>query len=141
MPRRSSASTRSSAPAPSRNLPAHQPQAPPPQIVMQPAQKQPGLFAQMATTAAGVAVGSAVGHTIGAAITGGIGGSGSQQAPAPVQQQAPQQYQQQAPQQQQNPCWQQLQQFLECSSNQADLSLCQGFNDALRDCKTRYGVY
>lgn len=32
--------------------------------------RQPGLFAQMAATAGGVAVGSAVGHTIGAAMTG-----------------------------------------------------------------------
>lgn len=37
---------------------------------MAPAGRQPGLFAQMAATAGGVAVGSAVGHTIGAAITG-----------------------------------------------------------------------
>jgi len=35
------------------------------------APKQPGMFAQMATTAAGVAVGSAVGHTLGHAMTGG----------------------------------------------------------------------
>ena len=40
-------------------------------MVMQQTPKQPGLFAQMATTAAGVAVGSTVGHVIGAAITGG----------------------------------------------------------------------
>lgn len=46
-------------------------------------QRQPGLFAQMASTAAGVAVGSAVGHTIGAGLTGMFGGSSS----APVEQQ------------------------------------------------------
>ncbi|QLQ82192.1 hypothetical protein HG537_0G04470 [Torulaspora globosa] len=47
--------------------------------------KQPGLFAQMASTAAGVAVGSAVGHTIGAGLTGMF--SGSDSAPAEQQQQ------------------------------------------------------
>lgn len=47
--------------------------------------KQPGMFAQMASTAAGVAVGSAVGHTLGAGLTGMFSGSGS--APAEQQQQ------------------------------------------------------
>ncbi|VEU20301.1 DEKNAAC101131 [Brettanomyces naardenensis] len=41
----------------------------------------PGLFGQMASTAAGVAVGSAVGHTLGAGLTGLFGGK-SEQAPA-----------------------------------------------------------
>jgi hypothetical protein len=108
-------------------------------MVQQPVQKQPGMFAQMATTAAGVAVGSTVGHVIGAAITGG----GSHSAPAPAapqeQQYQPQQQQQQQ-QYQQNPCWQQMQQFMECSTNQSDISLCQGFNDAFKDCKLRYGI-
>lgn len=45
------------------------------------APRQPGLMAQMATTAAGVAVGSAVGHTLGHAMTGGFGG-GSNSEPA-----------------------------------------------------------
>lgn len=54
------------------------------------APQQPGLFAQMASTAAGVAVGSAVGHTIGAGISGLFGNSSSntpsetQQAVAPA---------------------------------------------------------
>ena len=50
------------------------------------APQQPGLFAQMATTAAGVAVGSAVGHTLGAGISSMFGGSSS--APAEPAQQA-----------------------------------------------------
>ncbi|CAI4995541.1 AVN_HP_G0039200.mRNA.1.CDS.1 [Saccharomyces cerevisiae] len=33
--------------------------------------RQPGMFAQMASTAAGVAVGSTIGHTLGAANTSG----------------------------------------------------------------------
>lgn len=50
------------APAPHRpmsTMPAHPPPAAPP-APMQAAPRQPGMFAQMATTAAGVAVGSAV---------------------------------------------------------------------------------
>merc|ERR1711890_196038 len=47
-------------------------------------QRQPGLFGQMASTAAGVAVGSTIGHTLGAGITGMFGGRS--EAP-PVQQQ------------------------------------------------------
>jgi hypothetical protein len=109
-------------------------------MVAQQAPKQPGLFAQMATTAAGVAVGSTVGHVLSGAILGG--GSNNAPAQAPVQQQQPPQQQYQQPQQQQqNPCWQQMQQFLDCSSNQSELSYCQGFNDALRECKSRYGLY
>lgn len=54
----------------------------PPSAVGAPAAapRQPGMFAQMATTAAGVAVGSAVGHTIGHAMTGGFGGGHSEPA-------------------------------------------------------------
>lgn len=63
--------------------------APPPGYSAAHPQQQsssPGLFGQMASTAAGVAVGSTIGHTLGAGITGLFGGSSS--APAePVQQQ------------------------------------------------------
>lgn len=136
MPRRS-AGGRSSSPAPSRHVPAPAPPPPQPVMVVQPAQRQPGLMAQMATTAGGVAIGSVVGH----AITGAFSG-GSNQQPQQQQQQAqpaavPQQQQQQY---NQNPCFQQLQQFMECTQNQSDLSMCQGFNDALKDCKLRYGM-
>nr|KAF6440115.1 coiled-coil-helix-coiled-coil-helix domain containing 2 [Rousettus aegyptiacus] len=63
-------------PAPTTQLPA----AAPPSAVGSPAAvpRQPGLMAQMATTAAGVAVGSAVGHTLGHAITGGFSGSNNE---------------------------------------------------------------
>lgn len=141
MPRRSSASPRSS-PAPSRHVPAPAPApAPPAPVYMQAPTKQPGLFAQMAATAGGVAVGSAVGHTVGAALTGAFSGGSRDQ---PVQQQAQQPVQQyQPPAQQQNyqnPCFEQLQQFLECTQKSSDISMCQGFNDALKDCKLRYGM-
>lgn len=64
--------------------PSHAPapmQAPPSAVgAPAAAPRQPGMFAQMATTAAGVAVGSAVGHTLGHAMTGGFGGGSSEPA-------------------------------------------------------------
>lgn len=68
-----------SAPAPSH---APVPMQAPPSAVGVPAAapRQPGMFAQMATTAAGVAVGSAVGHTIGHAMTGAFSGGHSEPA-------------------------------------------------------------
>lgn len=72
------------------------------------------------------------GHTIGHAMTG----SGGQQAPveqyqAPAGQQPQQQYN--------NPCQFELDQFIECSKNQSDLSICYGFNEALKECRIRFG--
>ncbi|KAF9363188.1 hypothetical protein BGX34_004692 [Mortierella sp. NVP85] len=84
--------------APPRQAPPPPPQqmtAPPPSAMAHPPPQQPGLMAQMASTAAGVAVGSAVGHTIGAGISSMFsGGSGSEPA-QPQQQSAPQQQYQQ----------------------------------------------
>uniref|UniRef100_A0A6B0USF8 Putative coiled-coil-helix-coiled-coil-helix domain-containing protein 2 mitochondrial n=1 Tax=Ixodes ricinus TaxID=34613 RepID=A0A6B0USF8_IXORI len=108
-------------------------QAHPPATV---APQQPGMFAQMATTAAGVAVGSAVGHTIGHALTGGVGGGGEVAAVAP----APVQQQQQPQQQLSGACQYELKQFLECAQNQHDISLCEGFNQVLKECRLQNGV-
>lgn len=135
-----------SAPAPSRNLPARAPApAPPAHVQTAPAPSQgPGLFGQMAATAGGVAVGSAIGHTVGHAVTGLFSGGGSSEAP--VQQAPPQQLQQQPPQQygyraspleNDGPCGWEIKQFLECAATQSDLSLCQGFNEAMQQCKIR----
>ncbi|KAG0128462.1 hypothetical protein HOY82DRAFT_611659 [Tuber indicum] len=44
--------------------------------------QSPGLFGQMASTAAGVAVGSTVGHMVGAGISGLFGGSSAPEQPA-----------------------------------------------------------
>jgi hypothetical protein len=98
----------------------------------------------MATTAAGVAVGSAVGHVAGAAITGAMGGGRdhSEAAPAPVQQAA----QPAAPQQSRSaldeagPCRLEMKQFVECSQTQFDITLCQGFNEALKECRRANGL-
>ncbi|KAJ8042950.1 Coiled-coil-helix-coiled-coil-helix domain-containing protein 2 [Holothuria leucospilota] len=120
------------APTPSR-APAPVPQQ---QVAMgQP--RQPGLLGQMAATAGGVAIGSTVGHVVGSAITGG-GHSGqpdvTYQEPAPLGGQPHQQ------QQYQNPCQIQIENFLQCTQTQADISICQGFNDALKECKLAYGL-
>ncbi|ESO12684.1 hypothetical protein HELRODRAFT_187955 [Helobdella robusta] len=130
-------SSRSNLPARTAPPPPPAPVQAPPSAVGQP--RQPGMFAQMATTAAGVAVGSAVGHTLGAAMTGGLGGS---RAPAeqPVEQQQQPAYNQQQTSGGDNPCAYQLRQFIECAQSQHDITLCQGFNEALRECRVSYGL-
>uniref|UniRef100_A0A2I3GD67 CHCH domain-containing protein n=1 Tax=Nomascus leucogenys TaxID=61853 RepID=A0A2I3GD67_NOMLE len=86
---------------------------------------QPGLMAQMATTAAGVAVGSAVGHTRGHAITGGFsGGRNAEPARPDITYQEPQG----------------TQPFLECAQNQGDIKLCKGFNEVLKQCRLANGL-
>jgi len=98
-------------------------------------------MAQVASTAAGVAIGHTIGHAITGSLMGGGGGSSSE--PAAVEQQIAQVPPQQQHYQQidgQNPCKFELDQFLSCAqSQQADLTLCEGFNQVLRECKTRYG--
>ncbi|KAG7266097.1 hypothetical protein CRUP_026734 [Coryphaenoides rupestris] len=93
-------------------------------------------MAQMATTAAGVAVGSAVGHVVGGALTGAFsGGSSSSPEPAkPAYQEAPRP----APAAQ-GPCHFEVRQFLDCATTQADLSLCEGFSEVLKQCKSSRG--
>ena len=103
----------------------------------------------MAATAGGVAVGSVVGHGMSSMLFGG-GGSSAQSEPAPAQAQqpaAPQQYydpyQQQPPQQQHQgeACAWEVKQFVQCAQSQSDLSLCEGFNQALKECKSRSAMY
>ncbi|XP_033627888.1 coiled-coil-helix-coiled-coil-helix domain-containing protein 2-like [Asterias rubens] len=135
--------TRAPAPVSRAPAPVQQQQRAP--VAAQPQQsgmapsRGPGLFGQMAATAGGVAIGSAVGHTIGAAMTGG---SSERQQPADVtyQEQQPYQQQQQSDQMQGGACRYELQQFLNCAQSQHDISLCEGFNDALKQCKVSYGV-
>merc|ERR1719295_751980 len=112
--------------------------------------QQPSLFKQLAVTAGGVAVGSAVGHVAGAAITGAMSGGGSSEpAPAPAAatpppppqqyygQPPPPAYGQPPPQPQEptGPCAWEIKNFIQCAQGQADLTLCEGFNEALRQCK------
>ena len=46
-----------------------------------------------------------------------------------------QQYGQAGPQEPTGPCAWEIKQFLQCSQNQSDLTLCEGFNEALRQCR------
>ena len=39
-----------------------------------------------------------------------------------------------------NPCANELQQFIQCAQNQSDITLCQGFNIALKECRITYGL-
>jgi hypothetical protein len=74
------------------------------------------------------------GHTIGNMMSGG----GGHRDEAPVQQapaSQPNQYQQPL----QKPCEFELEQFVNCAKSN-DLSMCEGFNQVLKECRTRYGV-
>ncbi|XP_068158938.1 LOW QUALITY PROTEIN: coiled-coil-helix-coiled-coil-helix domain-containing protein 10, mitochondrial [Drosophila tropicalis] len=118
--------------------------APPPSAVGMPAPQQPSMFQQMAATAGGVAVGSAIGHTVGHGITSLFSGSDKEAAapaPAAAAPAAPQQQQQyfaQQPNEPQGACAWEIKQFLQCAQGQSDLSLCEGFNEALRQCKVQH---
>jgi len=65
-------------------------------------------------------------------------GGGSEQAPVPQDYSPNQQYQNQqyggA-----GPCQLEMKQFLDCAQNQYDIMLCQGFNEALRQCRISNG--
>lgn len=72
---------------------------------------------------------------------GGHGG-GSEQPAGYQQDMAAVPYQSYSTPQQQGlggPCQYELQQFVECAQNQGDITLCQGLNDVLRECKLRNG--
>ncbi|XP_043846936.1 coiled-coil-helix-coiled-coil-helix domain-containing protein 10, mitochondrial isoform X2 [Dromiciops gliroides] len=99
-----------------------------------PGSAQPGLLSQMASTAAGVAVGSAVGHVVGSALTGVLGGGSS---PRPEPAPRPEQPVPAAPS---RPCYYEIKQFLDCSTTQNDLTLCEGFSEALKQCQRSYGL-
>ncbi|XP_071513872.1 coiled-coil-helix-coiled-coil-helix domain-containing protein 2 isoform X2 [Panulirus ornatus] len=138
-------------PPPPRAAPPPPPPAAAPPPAAGAAPKQPGLFAQMAATAGGVAVGSAVGHVVGHALTSG-GSSNSDQpqqaapAPAPAETQTYPQYQgyqqqypmQSGPSEPQGPCAWEIKQFLQCAQTQSDVSVCEGFNEALRQCRNQH---
>lgn len=130
------AAPRRAAPAPA---PARQPSAvaaPPPAAVGQPISQGPGLMGQMAATAGGVAIG----HTVGHMITGAFSG-GSEPAQEGQQQMQPALTPAGAQSQPWNgsACKDEFARFIECTQNQVDISLCEGLNQMLRDCKVRYG--
>jgi len=132
-------SSRAASPPPAAHPPAPVPQSQPMMAQSAAQPKQPGMFAQMAATAGGVAVGSAIGHTVGHAMTGMFSGGGSNNAqPAEVQHQQQAHPQQGYANEPTGPCAWEIKQFLQCTSEQSDISLCQGFNEAIKACKQRY---
>ena len=61
-------------------------------------------------------------------------GSGGQQAPAEYDQQNAQ-----PNQQQQNYCSNESNSFIECLKKNSDISFCQMYSDALKECQKKYG--
>jgi hypothetical protein len=105
----------------------------------------PGLFGQMASTAAGVAIGSSVGHAI-----GGLFSGGGSSAPAEPQQAAPAQsmdqglWQGSANQAQyENPaCANDARSFRTCmDENQGNISICGWYLDQLKACQAAAKPY
>jgi len=153
--RRAAPPSPSPRPAASSSVPAAAPAA---QVAAPaaPASQGPGLMGQMAATAGGVAIGNVVGHGLTSAIFGGGSSSSSepaQQAPPPP---APQSYGAPPPMQtydagyphpppqggqSNNVCGYELDQFLQCAQNSADITFCQGLSEALKQCKMSYGQY
>jgi hypothetical protein len=92
----------------------------------------------MAVTAGGVAVGSAVGSVVGHAVTGMMGGSSStSSAPATTTTAAAPTTPTSTSTEITGPCAAEIKDFIRCAQNQSDLSLCQGFNEALKECKMK----
>ncbi|KAH0607453.1 uncharacterized protein H6S33_002487 [Morchella sextelata] len=143
--RPAAAPVRRSAPAPQQtrqastaSVPAKVPQTAPPAVqqAQAPAQQGPGLFGQMASTAAGVAVGSTVGHMLGAGISGMFGGSSSAEAPAaaaePVQAQSASNSSWGAPS-----CEADARSFTKClDENQGNMQICSWYLDQLKACQS-----
>ncbi|KAM0524836.1 hypothetical protein ACHAPE_000940 [Trichoderma viride] len=125
-----------SAPAPQQRRPATTMAAPPQQhapTAMAPQASQgPGLFGQMASTAAGVAIGSSVGHAIGGFFSGG-----SSEPAAPVQAQADSQQQQQY-----NNCAGAAQNFTKClDENGGNMQICSWYLEQLKACQAAASQY
>lgn len=134
----------------SSNLPAVQPKqetkpapVPEPAAAASTGRSAGDVMKDMAATAAGVAVGSAVGHAVGAGITGAFSGGGrgaSEPAPQPAAAAQPVGEKQCSELDENGPCALEIRQFLKCTEENSDLSVCQCFNDALKKCRQRYNL-
>lgn len=130
-------------PAPTRTAPPVQtPVAPPPPAAQAApvSSGQPGLFGQMASTAAGVAVGSTIGHTLGAGITGLFSGGGNSNAVDNGQQQQQQPATLQAQQSSNSaggaPCELDARNFTRClDENSGELGPCDFYLQQLKACQ------
>ncbi|EAT91795.1 hypothetical protein HBI56_010610 [Parastagonospora nodorum] len=124
------ASTAAAPPAPA---PVQQAQAPTPQ--------GPGLFGQMASTAAGVAVGSSIGHAVGGFFSGG-GSSSEPAAASPQATDFSQQHQSATQMQSTGACGTDVNNFRKCmDENQGSLTICGWYLDQLKACQAAAGQY
>ncbi|KAG1468700.1 hypothetical protein G6F56_003683 [Rhizopus delemar] len=124
---------------PSQHAPV-QHQAPPAVSAQQ--QRQPGLFSQMASTAAGVAVGSAVGHTMANGVSSVFGGgsnSSPQEQPVETGSYQSQPYQQETAKASCEANAKAFTQCLEATNN--DMSSCQWYLDQLKQCQSMASQY
>ncbi|PWN51614.1 hypothetical protein IE53DRAFT_386020 [Violaceomyces palustris] len=126
-------------PAQAHAAPAH----PPATAVQQP--QQPGLFSQMASTAAGVAVGSTVGHGLSNLLFGGSSSSSAEPAstPAPA---PPQSYDQQQASSYSNQgvgvnCETQSKDFIKCLESTNDMQSCSYYLEQLKACQAAARPY
>lgn len=119
-----------------RAAPAPVPAAPAPSAVAPSMAPQgPSMMGGILQTAAGVAIGSAAGHAITGMFSGGSSNEAQAQPQAPAQHQ---QYQSPVDQSQGGACAWEIKQFLQCTEQQSDISLCQGFNEAMKQCKSAH---
>lgn len=112
-------------------------QAPPANVASNPQTqtKQPGLFANMASTAAGVAVGSTIGHTLGAGLTSMFGGSS-----APAEQ--PQVQQSSFQQESNRSCETDARSFTKClEENNGNMQICDFYLQQLKACQEASSQY
>lgn len=78
------------------------------------------------------------GHTVGHALTGAFsGGDKEAAAPAPAAAAPASQYGGSQQGESNGPCAWEIKQFIQCAQGQSDLTLCEGFNEALRQCKAQ----
>ncbi len=140
-PVRPSTQTRSASTAayPARAPAAAHPPAPAPSAAHPPAvaqSQQPGLFAQMASTAAGVAVGSAVGHTIGAGLSSVFGGSSAPAEPAAAAPPAPLQAMSNTSNEGFKACDVDARNFTKClDENSGNMQICDWYLQQLKSCQ------
>ncbi|EGP82633.1 uncharacterized protein MYCGRDRAFT_106565 [Zymoseptoria tritici IPO323] len=123
---------------------AAQPQRPQAQAPPQAQSGGSGLFGQMASTAAGVAVGSSIGHAVGGWFGGGSSSAQQEQA-APVDQQDNGMYQSSAMSQSnaaQGACANDVNNFRQCmDQNQGSLTICGWYLDQLKACQQAASQY
>ncbi|CAO3682081.1 hypothetical protein G6F70_000521 [Rhizopus microsporus] len=122
------------APPPQQHTPVQQQQRQPSEAAQH---RQPGLFGQMASTAAGVAVGSAVGHTMANGVSSMFGGG--RQSEEVQQQQATYQA---SSENVKNSCEADAKAFTQClDATNNDMSACKWYLDALKQCQQMASQY